>query len=392
MSSNPFANYPFWHHFTLHLQNIPYMSDELRLIKLDANIVTFNSLNRTANADFLTNEQKKAIENAVFNSKFYDYQNDKIVDANSIDMNRVILIDVDAVAAKNDYIMNPKISNSRIQDPLFLVKKKGSQTGGGELYPVIGNKDAVRDHYYTMAAIIMHMIDSQKNPMPDLTSFNEQFKNLQNTNNLYQNPLIKRILESKTFFEPETQEVVTSVEKGPTIDFSKYRQQLINTFSSSIPSDKAIRINTGKLAKKSNNIIVRKRIKLPSPSKETKIVEFAYPSKITDSNKKLYEDYLTKNFGFEDVAETVVSESKKQSISITPITFTENTYSNIFGKDTGFRTYIKKENDTINYNPVDTTQSLQTLKKITEEIPEEEEYESEEEEYESEEVMSEDDI
>lgn len=401
MSTNPFTNYPFWHHFTLHLQNIPYMSDDLRLIKIGTNFITFDPEKRTAKTDSLTEKQKLAIERAVFNSRFYDYANDKIVDANSIDMNRVILVDTRAIVVDKK-VMDQLMSKYGIKDPLFLIKKgaepkKDGKVIGGEIYPIIGDQESVKNYLDKIAGILFHLKDSQKNPMPNLTSFDEQFERLQNTNDLYENPLIKSILKAKTFFEPEPQEVLTSMERAPTIDFDKYRQQLISTFSSSIPSDKAINIKTGRLAKKSNNIIVRKRVKIPSNNK-TMTVEFAYPSKMTESSKKLYEDFLKKNFVFEDVAETVVSESKMQFIGITPIMFTENTYSSIFGKDTGFRTYFQKENDSINYNPIDSSQSLQTLKKITEETSqkqEEEEYlseEEEEEEYEEEEVMSEEEI
>jgi len=330
MSSNPFNEWPFWHYFSLQIQNTSWMNDVFRRNTPGNAPISINDISD----DQLANVVKKCV--------YYDYINDSI---SYPDAYPDVWIS-STQAFRSGYKTIPSTA-------MVIIKGIMRNDGiGGELLPIIAtpsNMNIILGALGPVQKIAQGEVVEKPDIMKSLSSQDRDHvqKQLQRSY-IYKNPIIDIILQS---YKRPTSCVGTDVEKN----IPKIRNQL----SKSIPEEKAINVQSGaqvSAAAPCYNIV---ELQVLNPTtNEYQTVKFAFKTSLKDDERLAYEQMLDKRFSAKRIQSTEPSSEQRQAIFITPIRSTASDYPTIFGNNEAFQTYIRRLQDATSIQSIDTSQTL----------------------------------
>lgn len=336
MSLNPFNQWPLWHIFTLHVQNVKMITDEIRLSNPGSTPLSF------LNAD-------DDVKQAILGSLFYDYMNDNIISGSSLDTSKIVILTSDNFGSQ--YRTVPASS---------LVIIKGIASGntrviGGEFVPMIGSPSK-------MALAWNLIISAQKGkPANVMTYLSEQEKiriNALLERPLYSNAAITFIMNS---YKKQTYS---------STDIESKIVKIRNKLMGPIPENKAINVTSGVLVEGTSGCYnyMELQVSIPS-SNDTRVVRFAFRTQLKEDVRQMYVRMLFERFNAKEVEATAVSSEARRVISLTPIIATYKDFTTVFKTNDEFQTYIRNIDQQSRIQTIDTSQVTQV-----EEIQDDDDY------------------
>lgn len=346
MSINPFLEYPFWHYYTLHMQNVSLMTDEIRGINPGDRPITLESL-MAADAS----APARLLGDVITRSVFYDFANDKITRIDMRDASRVIIVGARIAIVRGIWDTLPS-------DSIVVIKGVVNASGaGGELMPMIGtprNMGIAISALGPAQSIAKGMTtDTHGNPIQRVDviaamSSEDREKILSLLNRpVYQNIVISTIVKSYK-------------RQGSGVsDMKRSITRIKNQLSKAIPEEKAINVASGAPVNAAASCynVVELQVR-PSNASEYRTVKFAYKTNLSDDDRSLYEQMLKKEFDARPIQATEVSSDQRRSIIIQPVTASFKDYRSLFNSNEGFQSYIQRLNEATASQSIDTSQTL----------------------------------
>lgn len=338
MSTNPFTEWPFWHYYSLHLQNASFIDDNVRRISPGDQPVPLSSLR--------TNTQ---LYNAIEKSYYYDFINDAIVRGSDLDQSKI-------------WVVTPlsftKTSESRLpSDALVVVKGVMRDNKGGDVMSLIATPSNMRYIFNALgpAQSIARGItsDDKGNPikrydimavLPSQTR--EKIEQLLNRP-IYQSWTIQTILQSYK----RQSSVSSDIERNAT----RIGQKLMKV----IPEEKAINVTSGSLVNATAPCYSIEELQvIPPNSNDYRVVKFAFKTNLKDDDRQIYMNLLRERFKARKEEASSTSIEQRRAISLEPIRASLRDYNNLFNSNEGFQAYIQKVNEITTLQNIDTSQIL----------------------------------
>lgn len=357
MSSNPFLQWPLWHYFTLHFQNLESLGADISLIRPILTPILLDD-DKVSIVSGATDEDSMRGGETLVRRKndivVYDFIEDKIRRLSSFHDP----VYVYTIKAYKDLATKPS------HNSLIMIKggKSNANPKGGDLLPFIGRPNDM----VIMPDLITAAITGQPY---DLWSKFDNMKRAEIeallSRSIYSTPSIKAILTSyKTCNVSKTEDtnLINNIAKRITM--------YINGKTS---SGKAINLETGSFSNtKHDKLILEFKVRLVRESQPVN-VKFSLPQDIPSTRKEFYIDLLKKNFFAEQIHTPAIEE--RRATEFNPVTIESSTISSIFGEPEKFSKYIAKVNAIEKVQSLNPTVTLSSLPAKEEEEEEEETFE-----------------
>lgn len=345
MSVNPFLEYPFWHYYTLHMQNVSLMTDEFRKVHPGDRPITLDKL---LSADIST--PSRVLGDVIIQCMFYDFINDSITRLDRNSVSRVYVLTTG--------MLFQSILDTLPRDAIIVIKGLVNSAGsGGEMLPLlmsplnIGTIVKALGVAQSLAKGIT--TDSNGDPIQkvdviSLLPVEDRERVLLLLNRpIYQNMTISSILRSYR-------------RQGSGIsDLSRSIGRIKNQLSKVIPEGKAINVASGAPVNAAASCynVVELQVR-PTNASEYRTIKFAYKTGLSDEDRSIYEQMLKKEFDAKPVQATEVSVDQRRSIMLQPVVASFKDYRSLFRSNEGFQSYIQRLNEATASQSIDTSQTL----------------------------------
>lgn len=337
MSSNPFTDYPFWHFFTLRMQNLPAATQTFRETSVEKPI-KLSGL-----------ELDNILRTTFERSFFYDPINDVIIRGDDPSLQNVVITNVKTLPDGGLTVIKLPYSSK--------------ENTGGYFLPFVGVPRVVKtilDSVRLLPDVVRGKSqENLKNKfLGSLTDSERLTVNTKLQGGIYQDSAIKLTLESYTRPPPATSTT-------PSMDAR------VNLFNNAIPNagEKSINVTTGGTLKASASryMIKEYNVKVLG-SNDRYNVKFAFPNNLKSDEIKMYEDLLKRVFDAKEIEATTASLDQRRAIMVKPIESNIDYTSFYRGKES-FQSYIRNLTEfQTSLQPTITSQNI-----VGEEIEEEDE-------------------
>lgn len=303
MSTNSYLEWPLWHYFTLHMQNLRPMTDSVRATSLGREHKSL--LNLASSQD----DMHRAVYESIMKSKFYDFINDEIVDGDKLSVDTVVM-------------MASASTSITLSDPTTMVILKGTSStisGGrivkGEFMPTIGtlaNQRIIQEALAAAIKISTGELISKVNVLERISEEDRQHVTAKLQGITYENPTVQSILRSYRM-------VSTGIS-----DTEKSLTKIRNALTKVIGPDQAINVSTGQSvgATGGKYNVVEYTVRIPGATPESgmeKTVKFAFRLAMKEDERRTYERLLVERFQARPAQAGVPSESRRVAITLAPI-------------------------------------------------------------------------
>lgn len=306
--SNPYLNWPLWHYFTLHFQNLGSLAsiiDQFRAV---------NESGRAMDVHLIKDNAKDIV--------VYNFVEDRI---DRLDKYPDAFLITGPSNLSN--MLRAKTLSARA---LTIVKARPED--GGDMIPLIGSA--------IYMAHIIALISSTIKGVP--YDFRAKLSNEDNakvemelSSAVYKAPGIARILASykECGIKPQEEE---NLANSIASRISLFIQGRVPN-----PTNQAINIETGKIPMKKNDKIIQEyRVQLDNNPPLN--IKFSFPSGITEAKMRSYIRMLEENF--KAVRVHAPSEEERRATVLNPVRIEGRSISSIFGQPEEFSQYIAKMN------------------------------------------------
>ena len=366
MTTNPFSEWPFWHYYSLHVQNAPLIDEEFRAINPGARPILLSALTTTArnfnpnNVDpnMQTAERSSArLVNVIDNSTFYDFVNDRIVRGSDLDPNRVWVVTTGNRQAGIPSSFTPQTIGTIPRDAIVIVKGIGSGSRGGELLPLVASPT-------NMTHIFQALGPAQSIAKGEITTREGRPVVRYDVMGALSEPErenLGRLLRGPTYTNPTIEIILQSFRRQSAApsDLERNATRIRNQLTKIIPEEKAINVASGALVNATApcyNVIELQVV--PPGTNEYRVVKFAFKTSIKDDDRQAYDALLRDRFRARAVQSAEVSVEQRRAISIQPIRASVTDYQNLFKSNEGFQSYIRRINEATSSQVVDVSQVL----------------------------------
>ena len=332
MTSNPFTEWPLWHYFTTHMQNIAYITNDIRRY--------------TPSGTYVLATEDDVLAPILEQLVLYDFMQDEIRRG---DIQGLYVVPIGTLISRQ-YESLPR-------DIRIVVKGRAvtndGELRGGEFIPLIGTPGQLR-------LILQGISEYQKGQAPTgLATLKEQM-NLEDMmdNPKYGNSVINAILKSYTR--------VTGTTEDNTALISKISRRL----SSPVPEGKAINVTRGSIVTAASTRYTIQELSVSTPGESTRrVVKFAFPTTLKPDERARFERLLVENFNAQTVAPSTINPEERSTIAVRPLRLAGQAYEQLFLADESFSSYINNISRVTESQTVDVSQVLHT--EITD-VPDEE--------------------
>lgn len=354
MTSNPFSEYPFWHYYTLHMQNSIYIDDQFRGIDLGPLPIPLVSLlngDTTSLKVSFDQEDREKLLSVIKNSMFYDFVNDRIVRGSDLDQTKVYLI-----TSKS---FNPNTIKTLPSDAILILKgiRNPETRVGGEIVPMIASPNNMLILFYALS----NALDIAKGKTGSDGKPPTPYNTLANLNQSDRDRLL-RLLKRDVYQNPTIESILQSYKKQSTsssYDIERVVPKIRNQLNKIIPEEKAINVASGSLVNATAPCynVYEKQV-TNTTTNEQRIVKFAFRVNMNDEIRQAYNRLLIERFKAQDVQSTQVSSEQRRAIALNPVRASYKDYENLFKSNEGFQSYIRKINEATSSQMIDVSQSL----------------------------------
>lgn len=358
MTTNPFTEWPFWHYYSLHVQNASLIDEEFRTIDPGNLPVSLQALNVRAEGNvpngydmraFPSPQQAMRLLNVINNSVFYDFANDRIVRGSDLETGRVWI--VTPMSFNRNTIANIP------RDAIIIVKGLAREGRGGEILPLVASPTNMVHIFNALGpaqAIARGETTTREgrpiqrfDVMGALTQVERE--NLQRLleRPLYRNPTIEVILQS---FRRQS--------SAPS-DLERNAIRIRNQLAKIIPEEKAINVTSGATVNATApcyNVIELQVV--PPGTNDYRVVKFAFKTNLRDDDRQAYENLLRERFRARPVQAAETSVEQRRAIALNPIRTSYRDYESLFRSNEGFQNYIRRINEATSSQVVDISQVL----------------------------------
>lgn len=357
MEISPFTQWPFWHYFTLHMQNVNHITREFRIAK-PSYVILENEL--------------PVIKDVMKKCFVYDFMNDTIIAVSSMKLDLIMMMNIDRLT-------DPRVINaSNTPGMMFIFKGIFNETKqiGGEILPLIGS-------YKDMGIMIQSLSTIMKYSSNDSPSYKLLYDMLgpqpkANVDALLKGPVYSNHIINVILGMRKPKDIVLSSQAVVTgKDTSKVETRIDKLIGQPIPEGKAINVKSGMLVMTTTKGYNISEYEVVSPSTGVKrTVKFAFPTNMSEADHSAYLYRLQTVFKAVPTSTSQSVEAAREATFLNPIILEQSSYTNIFGSDEGFVSYVKNVNEIGQVAIPDTNRIVEgEVKEMEEEVAEEEEVE-----------------
>lgn len=379
MSTNPFSEWPFWHYYSLHIQNAPFIDEEIRNINPGPLPIAYSALNTRAQGNVPDGYDMRTLPsiqnantliNVINNSFFYDFINDRIVRGNDLDKSKVWIVTPTS--------FGPRTISTIPSDATIIVKGIAREGRGGDIMPLVASPANMIHIFQALgpaqAIARGETTDREGRPVQryDILSAlsAQERERLQGllARPLYQNTTIATILQS---FKRQT---------SASSDMERNAARIRNQLTKVIPEEKAINVTSGALVNATAPCynVFEMQVVVPGTN-DFRTVKFAFKTNMRDDERQAYDRLIRERFRAQEVQTAQVAIDQRRAISLQPIRASFRDYENLFRSNEGFQTYIQRINEATTTQNIDSSQVLHSEVTENEEDEYNEEYTEEDE-------------
>jgi len=361
MEISPLAEWPFWHYFTLHMQNIIHVTDDFR---------------KTSPSPVVMSEQTPIIKDTIAKSFAYDFMNDTIIPLSDVNQSLLMVVPIN------------KLTDTRIialkntQGMLFVAKGVfvPDKNAGGELIPLIGTYDYTAAMVKSLISIVQYANGAKTTytAMNDLISpqakanVSELLKRPVYDNNMIRVLLSMRIPKGIALPPPVVAEAK---------DTGKVEKRIAKAIAQPMTEAKAINVSTGAVVSTNSKGYTIAEYEVIVPETGIKrTIKFAFKAGMNEADRQAYIERLHALFKAVPTSTTERITASREERILQPIRMDQASYRLAFSGDEGFGDYMKNLHAAQHISVPDTSSIIEGVVRVPEEEPEEGEVEYEEEE------------
>lgn len=369
MASNIFNEWPLWHWFTLHAQNIVHVTEAFKEFYFSSGPILLSTINDSSDTTH------RVISKILQKHVVYDYMSDKIIRLGDLskDMQSRVYIVSGIYNLTQAFLANLDNKDRYIIQKDDIIKKGSTITGSRVLKPMITPIPIFNSWYkYANGVIGKKDVAAELQKLrqggidgPDIIS------GIIDENPIYQDVWIKYILEIRDNIHKQCKANVKTKDIVSAPNLEKQKANIRKILNTNINPSDAINISTGKKVTKNAdtyNIQVFKFV----IENTTKEVKFAFVNTMKSTERDNYIRILREEFNAQNVIGSEPDNVYKKSINLAQKAVIDaSEYQTIMSTVDGFIEYTRNMNK-LTAIPADITSNVASTYAIQNEEPDEE--------------------